>query len=69
MRRQRTSVGSFLNGMTNARGEEGVVRKTVKEGSFLHDLVYRVLDRGGIIHVGQRVEVQRNDRDAIGELF
>ena len=55
--------------MTDAGGEEGIVGKTVKEGSFLHDLVYRVLDRGGIIHVGQRVEVQRDDRDAIGELF
>ena len=49
---RRTGVGSLLNRMTIPRGEEGVVRKAVKKGSLLHDLVYRVLDRRGIVHSG-----------------
>jgi hypothetical protein len=46
-----------LYGVAIAGGEEGIVRKTEKEGSLLHDLMYRVLDRRGVVHAGQRVEV------------
>lgn len=52
-----TSVGGLLDRMAITGREEGVVRKTVEEGSLLHDLVYRVLDRRGIVHAGQRVEI------------
>jgi hypothetical protein len=50
-------IGSFLYRMAIARGEEGIIREAVKEGSLFHDLVYRVLDRRGIVHIWQRVEV------------
>jgi len=49
---ERTGIGGLLYRMAISRGEEGIVRKAVKEGSLLHDLVYRVLDRRGVVHVG-----------------
>ena len=54
---RRTSIGSLLHSMAITRDEERVIRKTVKKGSLLHDLVDRVFDRRGVFYVGQRVEV------------
>lgn len=64
-------VGGFLNGMcvfSESRLEEGVVRKDVDEGSLLHDLVDRVLD-GRAVGSWERVEVDRDDSDVVGEVL
>ena len=48
--------------------EEGVIRETEEERSLLRDLEDGVFD-GGRMGVGERVEIERNDRDSIGELL
>ena len=69
MGERRTSVGCLLYSVAISGSKEGIVRKAIKKRSLFHDLVYRVFDRRGIFHVGQRVEVEGNDCDAVGELF
>jgi hypothetical protein len=65
-----TGVGSLLDGVAvGALGqEEGVIGETEEERRLLLDLPHAVLDRRGI-GVGHRVEVQRDDRDTVGELL
>ena len=66
--RQRTCIGRLLHRVVATRAlpgvEEGVVGKTVEEGSLLPNLEDGVLDWRGV-HAGKRVEVQRDDRDPV----
>ena len=48
--------------------EEGAAGKTVQDRRLLHDLEDVMLNRGRI-GTGEGVEVKRDDRDPIGELF
>lgn len=50
-------------------GEKGIVGETVEKGGLFHDLVDRVFDRWGVFDVGQRIEVQGDDCNAVGELL
>ncbi|KAI3480571.1 hypothetical protein L1887_57291 [Cichorium endivia] len=64
-------VGGLLHGvgvLCESGLEEGVVREDVDEGGLLHDLVDRVLD-GRAVGSGERVEVDRDDGDVVGELL
>jgi hypothetical protein len=55
-------------GILGRRGEERVIRKTVKKRDFLHDLENRVFDRRGI-RIRERIKVDRDNRDPIRELL
>jgi hypothetical protein len=64
-----TSIGSFLNGMSRCVGkEERVVRETKEQRYFFHDLENGVLDWGSV-RVRKWVEIEGDNRDAVGELL
>ena len=68
--RRRTSIGRLLDRVA-ARGlgeEEGVVGQAEEQAGLLHDLVDRVLDRGSA-RAGDRIQVDADDSDTIGELL
>ena len=69
---QLTSIYGFLDSMatwyTWTSVEEGVVRKSVEQRSFLGDLEDWVLN-WRCVGVWQRVEVQRDDGNTIAKLF
>lgn len=69
-KRIRTRIRGILDRMVRrASGrEERVVRKTVEERDFLHNLENRALNRRGI-GIREGVEVDRDDRNPIRELF
>ena len=66
----RTGISSLLNRMAirALRKEEWIVWETEKEGRLLLDLPHAMLNRRGV-GVRDWVEVQRDDRDAVGELL
>ena len=68
----RTSICRLLHGVVAARAlpgiEEGVIGETVQERCLLHDLEDGMLNRGRI-GTGEGVEVERDDRDPVGELL
>jgi len=65
-----TSIGSFLDSVTSGRlgEEEGVIRQAEEQRCLLLDLPYGVLNRR-CVGVGHRIKVERDDRDAVGELL
>lgn len=68
----RTGIDSLLNSMASFRSgtsiKEGIVGKGVEERSLFHDLEDGMFNRRSI-RARQRVQVEGNDRDPVGELL
>ena len=59
------------SGCRGVASEEGVVRKAVEQGRLLHDLYNRMLDGRRVAGTSarDRVEVERDNGDTVGELL